>query len=82
MISYPGPPSPLNKEKLRAGKIVARKYRNRRVGDFLKELRLTEGKGTGILKIKRAMKLNGSPIRYLIQMMELSYFLVEFTGPP
>ena len=36
------------------------KYLNRRIGDFLKELHLTEGKGTGIPKIKRAMKNNGS----------------------
>ena len=82
MISYPGPLPPLNKEKLRAGKIVARKYRNRRVGDFLKELRLTEGKGTGILKIKRAMKLNGSPDPVFDTDDELSYFLVELPVHP
>lgn len=82
MISYPGPLPPLNKEKLRAGKIVARKYRNRRVGDFLKELRLTEGKGTGILKIKRSMKLNGSPEPIFDTDDELSYFLVELPIHP
>ena len=82
MISYPGPLPPLNKEKLRAGRIVARKYRNRRVGDFLKELRLTEGKGTGILKIKRSMKLNGSPEPIFDTDNELSYFLVELPIHP
>ena len=82
MISYPGPLPPLNKEKLRAGRIVARKYRNRRVGDFLKELRLTEGKGTGILKIKRSMKLNGSPEPIFDTDDELSYFLVELPIHP
>ena len=82
IISYPGPLPPLNKEKLRAGRIVARKYRNRRVGDFLKELRLTEGKGTGILKIKRAMKLNGSPDPIFDTDDELSYFLVELPIHP
>ena len=82
IVSYPGPLPPLNKEKLRAGKIVARKYRNRRVGDFLKELHLTEGKGTGILKIKRAMQLNGSPEPMFDTDDELSYFLVELPIHP
>ena len=36
------------------------KYRNRRIGEFLKELKLTEGRNTGIPKIKRALKNNGS----------------------
>lgn len=36
-------------------------YRNRRIGDFLKELDLTEGRGTGLPKIDREMEKNGSP---------------------
>lgn len=40
--------------------IIARKYRNRRIGEFLKELKLTEGRNTGIPKIRRALKNNGS----------------------
>jgi ATP-dependent DNA helicase RecG len=74
MVSYPGPLPPLNREKLRSGKIVARKYRNRRIGDFLKELRLTEGRGTGIPKIIRAMQRNGSPEPIFDTDDELSYF--------
>lgn len=35
-------------------------YRNRRIGESLKELNLTEGRGTGIPKILRAMTANGS----------------------
>ncbi len=46
---------------LRAGKAVSRRYRNRRIGEFLKELDLTEGRSTGIPKILKAMKENGSP---------------------
>jgi ATP-dependent DNA helicase RecG len=34
--------------------------RNRRIGEFLKELRLAEGRSTGIPKIYRAMRENGS----------------------
>lgn len=34
---------------------------NRRIGDFLKELRLTEGRNTGFRKIVDALAANGSP---------------------
>jgi ATP-dependent DNA helicase RecG len=46
---------------LKAKRIVSRDYRNRRIGDFLKELGLTEGRGTGIPKIHRELEKNGSP---------------------
>ena len=36
-------------------------YRNRRIGKFLKEFDLKEGRATGIPKILRAMQANGSP---------------------
>lgn len=75
LISYPGPLPPLNKEKLRSGNIVARKYRNRRIGDFLKELRLTEGRGTGIPKIKSVMIRNSSPEPIFDTDDDLTYFL-------
>ncbi|MCL5059767.1 MAG: transcriptional regulator, partial [Candidatus Thermoplasmatota archaeon] len=42
-------------------KAVSRRYRNRRIGEFLKELDLTEGRSTGIPKILKVMKENGSP---------------------
>ncbi|MCC6496679.1 MAG: hypothetical protein IT193_10540 [Propionibacteriaceae bacterium] len=35
--------------------------RSRRIGEFLKELDLTEGRSTGVPKILRAMRNNGSP---------------------
>ena len=34
---------------------------NRRIGEFLKELDLTEGRFTGIPKILKVLKENGSP---------------------
>jgi ATP-dependent DNA helicase RecG len=48
-------------DKLRAGKEVSRRYRNRRVGEFLKGIDLSEKQSTGITKILRALKRNGSP---------------------
>lgn len=46
---------------LQRRRVTARHYRNRRIGEFLKELDLTEGKATGFPVIRNAMKNNGSP---------------------
>ncbi|MDG6245013.1 MAG: hypothetical protein QCH31_11625 [Methanolobus sp.] len=43
ILSYPGPLPPLNKDNLMDENISSRRYRNRIIGDFLKELHLTEG---------------------------------------
>ena len=75
MLSFPGPLPPLNKEKLLTKNIVARKYRNRRIGDFLKELHLAEGRGTGIPKIIASMLKNESPEPIFETDDNLSYFL-------
>ncbi|GKT14133.1 putative DNA binding domain-containing protein [Acidovorax sp. SUPP2522] len=61
VLSYPGPDRSVRLEDLRTGRAVSRRYRNRRIGEFLKELRLTEGRATGIPKILKAMRANGSP---------------------
>ena len=61
ILSYPGPDSGISKKDLQEGAVVARRYRNRRIGDFLKELKLTEGRCTGIPTIIKSMKDNGSP---------------------
>jgi ATP-dependent DNA helicase RecG len=45
---------------LEKGILVARRYRNRRIGEIYKELKMTEGRCTGIPKIIRAMDTNGS----------------------
>lgn len=61
VMSYPGPDRSVKLEALRAGRALPRRYRNRRIGEMLKELELTEGRGTGISKIIGAMRENGSP---------------------
>jgi len=62
IISYPGPVPGIQLEHLRPGASVPPvPARNRRIGEFLKELRLAEGRGTGLPKIFRAMRENGSP---------------------
>lgn len=64
-------------DQLRQGKAVPRRYRNRRIGDFLKELDITEGRSTGIPKILRAMKKNGSPPPEFEFDDDHSYFLLR-----
>lgn len=59
--SHPGPDPSIKDEDIEAGKLVSRRYRNRRIGEFLKELEFTEGRGTGVPKIHRSLKNNGSP---------------------
>jgi len=62
VLSYPGPMPPVDGKVLKTEQhIFAREYRNRRIGDFLKELHLTEGRGTGFPIIYKAMEDNGSP---------------------
>ncbi len=62
IISYPGPVAGIELHHLQSGGIVPPvQYRNRRIGEFLKEPGLAEGRGTGIPKIRRKMNENGSP---------------------
>ena len=51
----------INFERFAEGRIKGRKYRNRRIGELFKEIDLSEKKGTGIPKILRELKKNGSP---------------------
>jgi ATP-dependent DNA helicase RecG len=61
ITSYPGPDISIRMDDMNRGGVVARRYRNRRIGEFLKELRLTEGRGTGVPSIFKALRDNGSP---------------------
>ena len=58
IVSYPGPDRSISEKSIEDKNMIARKYRNRRIGEFLKELKLTEGRNTGVPKIKRALKNN------------------------
>ncbi len=62
IISYPGPVPGVELEHLRLGASVPpAPARNRRIGEFLKELGLAEGRLTGIPKVFRDLRENGSP---------------------
>jgi ATP-dependent DNA helicase RecG len=76
ILSFPGPVPPVDAQILKQNqRIIARDYRNRRIGDFLKELRLTEGRGTGFPVIYRALELNDSPNPVFETDKQSTYFL-------
>lgn len=82
IVSYPGPDASIRIEALNGEKIVARRYRNRRIGEFLKELGLTEGRCTGIPTMREAMNQNGSSLPRFSTDEARTYFLVELPAHP
>ena len=82
IVSYPGPDASIRMEALRDGRFVSRRYRNRRIGEFLKELEMTEGRSAGIPVIHDAMAKNGSPPPRFETDKGRAYFLVELPIHP
>ncbi|MCL2712443.1 MAG: putative DNA binding domain-containing protein [Methanomassiliicoccaceae archaeon] len=60
VVSCPGPDRSISAKDLKNCKLVANYTRNRRIGDMLKELKMTECRNTGIPNMLRAMEKNGS----------------------
>lgn len=75
IVSHPGPDRSVTIEGLKKFKVTNRRYRNRRIGEFLKELHLTEGRNTGFRKILEALEANGSPLPEFETDEEHSYFI-------
>ena len=82
IASYPGPDRSVDIDDLRTGHGVTRRYRNRRIGELLKELNLTESRGTGIPKILRAIKKNGSPLPVFERDEDRTFFVARFPIHP
>lgn len=77
ILSYAGPDRSISAEAIKAAqKLKARRYRNRRLGDFLKELGLTEGRATGIPTIQKHLILNGSKPAGIETDTDRTYFLI------
>lgn len=77
ILSYAGPDRSISSEAIKsARKLKARRYRNRRLGDFLKELDLTEGRATGIPTIQKALRENGSSPAVIDTDDDRTYFLM------
>ena len=77
IISHPGPDRSVTIEGLKEFKVSNRRYRNRRIREFLKELHLTEGRNTGFKKILNALEHNGSPQPEFETDEEHSYFITR-----
>lgn len=61
----------------KAERLKSRRYRNRRLGDYLKEFQLSEDRGTGIPTIQDDLRRNGSGPAVIEINEERSYFLIE-----
>jgi ATP-dependent DNA helicase RecG len=62
ILNCPGPDRSISMESIVKGDMLkSHRYRNRYLGDFLKELDLTEGRSTGVPTIQEKLADNGSP---------------------
>ena len=80
--SFPGPDRSITDKDIKKGSFISRRYRNRRIGEFLKELDMTEGRGTGLPKIYQAIKKNGSPLSIFHTDDDRSFFVFELPIHP
>ena len=83
ILSFSGPNHTISMEAIRSGKSLrSRRYRNRRLGEFLKELDLTEGRATGIPTIQDELRRNGSPQATIETDDARSFFLIDIPCHP
>ena len=80
ILNCPGPDRSISKEDIEKGDMLkSRRYRNRRLGDFLKELDLTEGRSTGVPTIQTKLAENGSPRAIFETTDDRLTFLITIT---
>ena len=83
ILSFAGPDRSISEEAIKAAKrLKARRYKNRRLGDFLKELDLTEGRSTGIPTIQHHLAANGNPPAVIETDDDRTYFLMTIPCRP
>ncbi|MDD7184402.1 MAG: putative DNA binding domain-containing protein [Oscillospiraceae bacterium] len=76
ITSFPGFDRSISDESIEKYQIRSRIYRNRRIGDFLKELKLIEGRNTGFPNAIQALKSNGSELPKFEMNPERDYLSV------
>ncbi|MBR1889440.1 MAG: transcriptional regulator, partial [Alloprevotella sp.] len=78
ILSFSGPNHTIPMEAVRTGmSLRSRRYRNHRLGEFLKELDLTEGRATGIPTIQDELRENGLSQATIETDEERTYFLID-----
>ena len=83
VVSYPGPVAGIEpRHLLPNAEIPTVPARNRRIGEFLKKLRLAEGWHTGLPKVFRSMKTNGSPLPRFDFDEQRTYFRATLPAHP
>ena len=82
IINHGGPDRSIQLQSFSTGNVRSRRYRNRRLGEFLKELGLTEGRATGIPTVLKALKDNGSPVPSFRSDDDRTFFEVEIGIQP
>ena len=81
IISYPGPHPSLKLEEFTSGSIIPPvEAKNRRIGEFLRDLNLAEARGTGVQTIFSTMKKNENPLP--IFKFDSTYFSVTLPAHP
>ena len=56
--------------------LISKRYRNRRLGEYLKELDMTEGRSTGIPTIQNVLEKNGSPRATIVTDEDRTFFRI------
>ena len=82
ILSLPGPDRSITDENLENRVLISKRYRNRRIGDFLKELDIVEGRNTGVPLIISSMENNGSELPVFETDEERSFFMVTLPIHP
>lgn len=82
ITSFPGFDRSISDKDIAELRIRARVYRNRRIGDFLKELKLIEGRNTGFPNAIKALKSNGSGMPRFAMDNERSFLSVTIPIHP
>ncbi len=82
ITSFPGFDRSITDEKIKALDIRSMVYRNRRIGDFLKELKLTEGRNTGFPTAFGALRENGSEMPTFEMDPDRGYLTVKIPVHP
>lgn len=81
-LNQGGPDRSIRLESFNQGHVRCRRYRNRRLGEFLKELELTEGRATGIPTVLKELHNNGSPAPRFYTDDDHTFFEVELFAHP